>query len=511
MSGLDKPVAAGTRFAKAKPSSIAVGGDDAAAAAAAAGDEGKAADGDAEPASPQSQGADAASSDADRVAYATMLQEMQTMKAELERLRQAQLVPQPQPQSLSLGSPAAPPQGDPQQAPISSEFAMLIRAMQSSQADLLRQQAAAQADQMRQQAAQQNLLQSLGDLPAFSGKGADTTLTAHDWLRRADRFFSTREQATGISGTPEADQARLLAAANALTDNAERWYNALPQQPSTWKEFGDAVRARFCSVPSERIRVDKLHEFVEKAARLRDKLNVQGMQAFTAQFAQLAGEVPADLAPPRVLLGMLARCLPQRYAEVVMKEDAKKPTPALHDVINTVLSRAANKEQAASFGGASASSGSAPAAVDAISLASATFGWSREEAVQNLAESEGWAEHDTSGGQQRQVPQRAPAFAASSRMADDQFAQILNAVAAAARIGAGPAARERNSSRRHVPSGIWNEVPKELAEARKAAGLCIKCGVQKYEGGAHGHNAVTCKQPADKTTTVAEGKKKAGF
>ena len=126
-------------------------------------------------------------------------------------------------------------------------------------------------------------------------------------------------------------------------------------------------------MPSERIRADKLHEFVEKAAKLRDKLNVQGMQAFATQFAQLAGEVPDDLAPLRVKLGLLARGLPQRLVEIVLKEDAKKPTPPLHEVINTVLSRAANKEQAVSYGGSSSSSGAASAAsvaVDSISLAS---------------------------------------------------------------------------------------------------------------------------------------------
>ncbi len=67
------------------------------------------------------------------------------------------------------------------------------------------------------------------------------------------------------------------------------------------------------------------------------------------------------------------------------------------------------------------------------------------------------------------------------------------------------------SKRRNVPDGVRDEVPSALAEARKAAGLCIKCGVAKYEAGGKGHNSRTCQAPADKTTSAAEGKKKAGF
>jgi hypothetical protein len=67
------------------------------------------------------------------------------------------------------------------------------------------------------------------------------------------------------------------------------------------------------------------------------------------------------------------------------------------------------------------------------------------------------------------------------------------------------------SKRRHVPDGVRDEVPKALAEARRAAGLCVKCGVVKYEGGGKGHNSRTCQAPADKTTSAADGKRKAGF
>lgn len=436
-----------------------------------------------------------------------MLQLMQAMQEKIARLEQAQAAPQQQ--SLSLDAPAA-GQAAGSDAAALNGFGQLIRAMQDNQAELLRKQAAAQADQMRAHAAQQVLLQSLGDLSSFSGKGADTTLSAHDWLQRADQLFAAREQAMGITAA-QGDQARLLAAVNALTDIAGRWYNSMPlaARPTSWKAFGDVIRLRFCSVPSERIRADKLQTFVETAARTREKLTVQGMQLVTAQFAQLAGEVPDDLMTLRAKLAMLARCVPQRYAEAVLKEEAKKPTPALHEVINTVLSRAANKEQAMAYGGGSSSSGSSSASVNAVSLAVASFGWTPEEAAAAFEDSEGWAAHDTNGDQSQRAPNGPAAFAGAGRLPEDQMELLVHAIAS--RVGAGQTARDRAPSRRTVTSGVANEIPPEMANARKEAGLCIKCGVAKYEPGGKGHNSRTCKAPADKTTGIAEGKKRAGF
>ena len=246
------------------------------------------------------------------VDVAAMLREMQTMRDEMKRMQQAQLQ-QPLPQALSLG--ASPP------PPSANDFAAVVRAMQENsaqQAEQARKQQEAAAEQARKQqaasAAQLLVLQSLGDLPTFNGKGADTTLTAQEWLQRAEDFFTAREQALGTDAAL-GDRSRLLSAATALQDDARRWYTALPQRPATWAEFCEAVRARFCSVPSERIRVDRLTEFVDKAARVRDKLNVQGMQAFTSRFAQLAGEVPDDLVTGRGS----SRCWPEDYPSATLR------------------------------------------------------------------------------------------------------------------------------------------------------------------------------------------------
>jgi hypothetical protein len=515
------PPASNLRSTAAKSPAAAGSSSGAAAASSsgAGGQEGKASDEDAEAAGPEDAEAPQASG-SDGAAVAKMFQRMQAMEEELNKLRQQQQPPQQQSLSLDASSSSPPP---------SSDIAALIRAMHESsvqqaeqmlkQQELARKQQEAAAELARKQqaasAAQLLILQSLGDLPTFNGKGADTTLIAQEWLQRAEDFFTAREQAVATDAA-QADKARLTSAATALQDDARRWYTALPQRPTTWTEFCDAVKARFCSVPSERIRVDKLTEFIEKAARLRDKLNVQGMQAFTARFAQLAGEVPDEYLTQHHKLALLARGLPQRYAEVVLQEDAKKPLPLLHQVINTVLGRAANKEQAASYGGSSSSPASAaPINIDSISMAVATFGWTREEAQSNLCDSEGWAPYDTHGGSQLQQggAGAGPASKASpspTSSSDDKLDRILSALATHAKVGAGPAARDRNS-RRNPPSGVTKDIPPDLVKARQEADLCIKCGVVKYEPGGKGHNSRTCKAAADKTTSVAEGRKKAGF
>jgi hypothetical protein len=455
----------------------------------------------------EQKASDTAISDRDIIKH--MKEEMEAMRKKLERMEQQSQQPSLSP--IYLSSPASPSPSD------LEAFFRVIQQGQVQHLEEARKQQEAIAEQLRKQqaasAAQQLVLRSLGELPTFSGKGSDTTLIAQEWLQRAERYFAVREQALGIDAAL-GDDARKLNAAYALQDDARRWYDALPKQPSTWVEFSQAIKARFCSVPSERIRVEKLREFVDKAAKLRDKLNVQGMQAFTARFTQLAGEVSDKFLTDHGRLELLARGVPQRYAEVVMKEDAKEPPTPLHDVINMVLARASQKEQAASFGASSATAASAaPLNLDAISRAVATFGWTQEEAQQHLQEGEGWTPHDTYGnplqhasGSSSSVVAPSPSYPPVTR---EQMEQFLSAMS---RVGAGPAGRERHAqSRRSVPEGVHKEVPAELAKSRMEAGLCIKCGVAKYEGGGKGHNSRTCKAPVDKTTSAAEGRKKANF
>lgn len=434
--------------------------------------------------------------------WIAMQQMVQQLLSQRQQPRSATAAAGDSNSNLAPHQPASPQPGAP-----TADLAAIARELQDAQARQTQQL----ASMMQAQAAQTLLLQSLGEFPTYNGKGADTTLVATEWLQRAEGYFAAREQALGLSAA-QGDSARVLSAANALQDDARRWYNALPRpHPATWADFVRAVRARFCSVPDERMRVDRLNDFVDKAARLRDKLNVQGMQAYTARFQQLAGEVPDAYITLHGKLALLARGLPQRYAEVVLKEDAKSPPPTLSEVVNIVLSRAAQKEQAISYGGASHSTASAaPINLDAVSLAATTFGWSREEAAEHLDDSnaEGWSVHDTnaSGGASSLSHAQDKGASPSPGMSIEQMTQL--AAMFGARMGDYP---KKQSQRRNAPADVKNSIPDALADARKQAGLCIKCGIAKYEGGGKGHNARTCKAAADPTTSVAEGKKKAGL
>lgn len=54
------------------------------------------------------------------------------------------------------------------------------------------------------------------------------------------------------------------------------------------------MRARYCSVPDERLRVDRLRTFVRQSAQLAPKYNLQGVHAYTAKFLQFANDVSTD-------------------------------------------------------------------------------------------------------------------------------------------------------------------------------------------------------------------------
>ena len=370
-------------------------------------------------------------------------------------------------------------------------------------AAILQQQQAAQQQQQLQATAQLLSLQALGALPPFTGKGAGTGLAALEWLQLVERYFAARETALGISAA-QADATRVMLAANALQEDAQRWYNALPVtgQPLTWRAFRDALRGRYSSVPAVRVRLEQLRSFVDAARRLRERMTLEGLHGYTSRFQQLAGEIPDTHLTAHGKLELLARGLSTRLAELVLTEDARESPAPLHEVVQKVLAKAAFKELAGAQ-----SSGSAEAMqLDAVSLCAAQFGVSREEAARYVEPGEGWAPHDTEPG--------LSASPASGSAGDDAMERLLAAFtsrfSAAASGSSGPQSKGQ-SQRRNVPRGVRADVPEELAKARRDAGLCIKCGVAKYEPGGKGHNSVTCKASVDKTTSAAEGRKKANF
>ena len=286
----------------------------------------------------------------------------------------------------------------------------------------------------------------------------------------------------------------------------------IASRPASWAAFRQALLDRYSSVPAVRVRLEQLRSFVDAARKLRDRMTLEGLQGYMSRFQQLAGEIPDTHLTEHGKLELLARGLTPRLAETVLTEDAKQQPPPLHEVAQKVLAKAAFKEYA---GGVSASS-SSPSAdrasameLDVISLCAAQFGITREDAQRYVEPKEGWAVHDTGSNSASSSPPPQPPTTAGD---DPQIERLLAAFEARfGRMNAGAGGPRPQSQRRNVPNATRLEIPSALLAARKEAGLCVRCGVVKYEGGHHGHNSRTCQAPVDKTTSAAEGKKKANF
>lgn len=370
-------------------------------------------------------------------------------------------------------------------------------------------QAAASAAAQQQLAVQLVQMQSLGSLARFSGKGAIAGTQTGEWLRRAERWFAAREASLGLAAGPQLEQLRVTQAVEALEQDAARWYETIPQasRPTTWADFRTQLTQRYSSASTESVRLTQLRAFAAAGGKLRDKLTLEGMQSFLSRFQQLAGELPSWLLSDHGKLELLGQALPNRVAEPVWIEHRKDPTQSallpLHELVTKVLGKAYSKEYAAN-GGAAAASGAAGSSgstymmedINAVQLCATEFGVDSATAQRYLMPAEGWAPHDT-GAQQHSAA--AAGFHGSTAALEER---LLNAFEA--RYG------KPQSQRRMVPKPVAAEVPEELARKRREAGLCIKCGIVKYEGG-RGHNSRTCRAAADKTTGTQEGRRKAGL
>jgi hypothetical protein len=366
-------------------------------------------------------------------------------------------------------------------------------------------------------------------LPTFDGSGNAAGLAAHSWLQQVERAFEEREQIAGSL----ADSRRLAAASVALRGGADTWYASLAQRPTTWAAFKGGLLARFQPASALRLIESQLRTLVERTAKLRDRLNTRGIERYTQQFQLLANQLPATMMLERSKVMLYSEALPTRLRELVITEDEKAlqnpgalPGLQLNLIVDKILQRAVTRETAAgSAAGYSSSSRSTSDDMDlsAIERCCRMFGVSAMEAQLYLEPSEGWAARDTDAPESSSPPTRADhhppggsrSTASVSTSAD--LAQLLQAtLAAMGHSGRGPSGGSgssgaASSTRRQVPASVHHEVPAHLVQERRDAGLCVKCGVHKYEPGGNGHNSRTCKTPADKTTGAAEGKRRAGL
>ena len=396
-----------------------------------------------------------------------------------------------------------------------TDFTSLLLAMQQQQ----QQQLEAAEKRQQEQASRQIMVEALGRCPTFNGKAAAGThgsLQAHEWLQRTRNWFHARDTAMNITQqTAVTDLSRIATVVTALEGDAQRWYTSLPaaSKPTTWDAFEKCVRERYCNgAAEERLRLDVLKKLVVDVSKLRERFTATALEAFLSRFQEIASTIPETFLTIHGKLDLLAQGLPSRYTETVLKEDAKTPTPPLHEVARLILNKAAYKEAAASYAASSSSSVNnlGSAAPSDIALCMAAFGVDRNQASTYFAPQEGWAPHDTSG---TAGSSSAPAAAASHSPLDGAVAQMLAAFTV--RFGtasAGPKGGAGASSRRNAPADVVKDVPEQLVTARKEAGLCIKCGAAWYVPGGKGHNSCTCQKAADRSTSAAElqGMKRAG-
>jgi hypothetical protein len=384
------------------------------------------------------------------------------------------------------------------------EDASTIAMMLQQQQQLI---AMLQQQQQQQAPASHHIVATIGQLDAFDGRGS--LMDAELWMRKAEYRFAAAEALLGITAAQSA-AARLLTTARALTDDAGRWFATLPSQPRSWDEFCTAFRSRFGSPASTDAKLSELQRLVATAQKIREKFTVEGLRRYATQFMQLAGQIPSDIMSDYLKRKSFAEGLPQKHAEYALSKNRSDKPPALHALVDDVLARALDR--AMSSAAPSALSSGDAMQLDSISLCAAQFGISRDEAARYVEPSEGWAPHETSGPSA--TPPASSPSPASSPAGDEQIERLLNAFAArfgSASSGSSGASGRGQSQRRNVPSGIRDVIPDALIKARKEAGLCVKCGVVKYEPGGKGHSSRTCQAAADKTTSVAEGRKKANF
>jgi hypothetical protein len=331
---------------------------------------------------------------------------------------------------------------------------------------------------------------TLQPLPLFDGAGNASGIAAYSWLQQVELAFEARTRAIGVS---VGDAECVSSAGSALRAGAQAWYSSLATRPTTWVAFKESLLSRFQPASSRRLIESRLEALVENISKTRDRLNTQGLEKYTQQFQLLANQIPADMMIERAKVLLYAKGLPLRLREFALGEEDKAYGTAsplqLNAIVDKILKRSATRDTA--LGGTASSNSHDAMDVSAVELCSQAFEISAAEAADYLEGGEGWAAHDTSSS----APQGRHSTSTSSL---EQQVNALQLQLAA-------------MGRRSVAPPVRNDVPKELAEARKAAGLCIRCGVTKYEAGGKGHNSRTCKLPMDKSTSAAAGAKRAGL
>jgi hypothetical protein len=254
----------------------------------------------------------------------------------------------------------------------------------------------------------------------------------------------------------------------------------------------------------------QLELLVDRLSKIREKLTTQLLERYTQQFQLLANQIPSDRMLERTKILLFSKALPTRLRMLVLEEDEKAGSPGadaaarrnitLNAIVDKILRRSATLVTAAGSASSSHShsSGSGDAMdLSAVEMCSRVFDVSIAEATRYFESAEGWAPHDTSSS--------LAATGSSSTQSDREAALARQVSALQEQLNLSA------TSRRTVAPPVKKEIPEQLAADRRSAGLCVRCGIVKYEPGGKGHNSRTCQAQPDKSTSAAAGAKRAGL
>ena len=316
-------------------------------------------------------------------------------------------------------------------------------------------------------------------LPPFDGAGNTSGVAAQAWIRQVERAFAQRRSEAGHL----TEERALTAVGAVLRGEADNWYASLSPAPTTWDGFKAALLKRFQPANAAIIHERQIKKFVALQVSARERHTTQSLEKYTALFQQQASMIPSNMMDARTRLLLYADGLPKESRKITQRADEdflESGTPiVLNNVIDKVLKRSAQNEAV----GAHAAPRGDSMDLSIVELCERNFGLSTAEALAYTDKQEGWPEYDTD------LPTSGGSQGPSSVSLADLQRQL-----AATQLQLSALSRDRQSP------AVKKAVPQELVDAREAAGLCIKCGVEPYSRGGNGHNARTCKQPADLTT-----------
>lgn len=339
------------------------------------------------------------------------------------------------------------------------------------------------------------------ELDKFAGRASASGASAERWLADAEYIFRNNEAMLGTTGTSGADKMRVRTACAALTDDARLWHQSLldaGQAPESWQTFKAAFQAQFNKINSNWSNHLELQTWVEKwDGKIH---NVDQLSDYNRSFVQRAGRISDTFLPRHLKLALYARGLPRNMRKWVLDhkvqqdwDSAKTVSEVAQDVLDKACTDMFARNGLRGLGGGASFAGAASSSSSAAAEA-------MEDVPVEVNAMRAVGEDDSAFGGEAEDETSRPRLGGNA-------AVQLNAIANQLTLAVN--ALSSHANRTALAKGFVKQIPKELEEARKKAGLCMRCGKVWFTRGKEGHNGRTCKAPIDKLTGAAEGQRAA--